>query len=140
MSHRRPRVCQRPQTDEVYPVESDPGRFFGEPDRSRRDRRKALQLCKQVERAVAVTLAGECASEALLGAAVAGVEPAPDSGRMRVAVVLAPGRATDDVDEAAAELRRSAAAFRAEAARSIHRKRAPELVFVVRLSEEASDE
>jgi hypothetical protein len=59
---------------------------------------------------------------------------------MRVAVVLAPGRATDDVDGAAAELRRSAAAFRAEAARSIHRKRAPELVFDVRLSEEVSDE
>jgi len=60
--------------------ETDSERFFGEVDRTRRRDWKALMLCKQVERSVALTLASECGSEALLGASVAEVVPAPDAG------------------------------------------------------------
>jgi hypothetical protein len=40
--------------------EADPRRFFDETDRSGKRNWKVQQLCKQVERAAAVTLAGEC--------------------------------------------------------------------------------
>jgi hypothetical protein len=115
--------------------EADPRRFFDETDRSGKRNWKAQQLCKQVERAAAVTLAGECEGEALLGAAVALVEPAPDSSRLRATVVLAPGKVAEDLAQARAALARSAASFREEVARTIHRKRVPEIVFDVRLSE-----
>lgn len=95
-----------------------------------------LQLCRQVERAAAVTLAGECEEEELLGAAVAAVEPAPDAGRLRVTVVLAPGRGPDCLERGRAALFSRAAAFRREVARSVHRKRVPEIVFDVRLAPE----
>jgi hypothetical protein len=120
----------------VRPEEVDPGLFFDETDRSRKGRWKAMQLCKQVERAATVTLAGDCTSLALIGASVAAVAPAPDCGRLLVTVVLAPGRGLPDLEEAGAALRRSGPAFRQEAARSIHRKRAPELFFDVRLAQE----
>jgi len=121
----------------VYPdSEADPGRFFGEANRSRRGNRKVLQLCKQVERSATLTLMGVGDSDALLGAAVAAVEPAPDSGRLRVTVVLASGKSVRDVTEAEAVLLRSIAAFRGEVGRSVHRKRVPELVFDVRLAGE----
>jgi len=116
--------------------EADPRRFFDETDRSGKRNWKVEQLCKQVERAAAVTLAGECEGDALLGAAVAFVEPAPDSSRLMATVVLAPGKGMDDLAEARAALVRSAASFREEVARTIHRKRVPEIVFDVRLSEE----
>jgi ribosome-binding factor A len=99
--------------------------------------RKVQQLCKQVERAASATLAGECASDVLVGAAVVSVAPAPDASRLRITVVLAPGRSAEDAALAAAELRRAGPAFRQEAARSIHRKRVPELSFDVRLDGEA---
>jgi hypothetical protein len=117
--------------------EADPRRFFDETDRSGKRNWKVQQLCKQVERAAAVTLAGECEGDALLGATVAFVKPAPDCSRLMATVVLAPGTSLDDVAEARAALARSAATFREEVARTIHRKRVPEIVFDVRLSEEA---
>jgi ribosome-binding factor A len=116
--------------------EADPRRFFGETDRSGKRNWKVQQLCKQVERAAAVTLAGECESHALLAAAVASVEPAPDSSRLMATVVLAPGKGAEHLADARAALARSAASFREEVARTIHRKRVPEIVFDVRLSEE----
>jgi ribosome-binding factor A len=118
--------------------EADPRRFFDETDRSEKRSWKVQQLCKQVERAAAVTLASECEGDALLGAAVASVEPAPDSGRLRVTVVLGPGRTDRHLMEARAALLDLAPAFRGEVGRSIHRKRVPEIVFDVRLAEEVS--
>ena len=137
MSFHRTREHRFPQRGEVRPdEEANPRRFFDETDRSGKRNWKVQQLCKQVERATAITLAGECESDALLGAAVAFVEPAPDSSRLMAMVVLAPGKAMDDLAEARAALARSAASFREEVARTIHRKRVPEIVFDVRLSEE----
>lgn len=97
-----------------------------------------MQLCKQVERSAALTLASVCESDALLGAAVAAVEPAPDSRRLMVTVVLASGKDVEDATEAKAVLLRSSTAFREEVGRSVHRKRVPEVVFDVRLAEEVA--
>ena len=136
MSSRRPRELRSRRTGDVsFEDESDVVRFFGDGERSRQGNRKLLQLCKQVERSAALTLACACESEALLGAAVASVEPAPDSGRLMVTVVLACGKGPEDGIEARAELLRLTPAFREDAARAVHRKRVPQLVFDVRLAE-----
>jgi hypothetical protein len=136
VSFRSTREQRFPRTGEVYPDdETDPRRFFGEADRTRKGNWKMLQLCKQVERAAALTLAGLCESDALLGASIAAVEPA---GRLMVTVVLAPGKVVEDATEAKAVLLRSTVAFREEVARSVHRKRVPEVVFDVRLAEEVT--
>lgn len=137
MSNRRMRRRSLPRTGEEYPGdEADVGRFFADGQRSRKGNWKVLQLCKQVERAATLALEGEWVGDALLGAAVAAVEPAPDAGRLRVVVVLAAGRGIDEVDGARAALVASTPAFRGEVSRSIHRKRVPEIVFDVRLGPE----
>jgi hypothetical protein len=124
----------------VYPDdEMDPGRFFGEADRSRKGDRKVRQLCKQVERSAWLTLTSVCESDALLGAAVTAVEPAPDSGRLMVTVVLASDKGIEDAKEAKAVLLSSTAGFREEVGRAVHRKRVPELVFDVQLAGEEID-
>jgi ribosome-binding factor A len=99
-----------------------------------------MQLCKQVERSAWLTLTSVCEDDVLLGSAVAAVEPAPDSGRLMVTVVLASGKDAEDASEAKAALRRSTAAFRDAVGRAVHRKRVPELVFDVQLAEEVANE
>jgi ribosome-binding factor A len=135
LSFQRRRGRSSPPTEDVSPE-----LFFGEADRSQRKHWKALQLCKQVERAAAMVLSADCQEEVLAGAAVAAVLPAPDAARLMVRVVLAPGRAPEDVGTAREALGRAAARFREEVARSIHRKRVPEIVFDVWLAEEMRDE
>jgi hypothetical protein len=116
----------------VYPgEEADVHRFFGDGARSRKGNWKVAQLCKQVERAATGALEGEWTSDALLGAAVASVAPAPDASRLRVLVVLSPAKETTDVERARAALVALTPAFREEVARSVHRKRVPEIVFEV---------
>lgn len=133
----RARERRFPRRGEVRP-EADPNVFFSESGRSAKRVRKALQLCKQVERSAAATLASECESEALVGAVVASVEPAPDASRLRVTVVLVPGKSAEDLADARASLVRSTAVFREDVGRAIHRKRVPEIVFDVGLPEEVS--
>ena len=95
-------------------------------------------MCKQVERAVAHTLAAVCQSDALLGASVGSVEPAPDASRLMVIIVLGGNRDADDARAARTTLIESTPAFRREVAQSIHRKRVPELVFDVQLPHEVA--
>jgi len=122
---RRPR-----RGGDVWPREDQsPEQYFGEPDR-RKKNWKTEQLCKQVEHAVAM-LVGELADDVLLGAAVASVEPWPDAARLRITVVLVSGKAQENTQEAHEALTRAAGVFRAEIARSIHRKRVPEIAFQV---------
>jgi ribosome-binding factor A len=123
--------------DEVWADgEADPGVFFGDTDRSRKTNWKALQLAKQVERAASLTLESECESEALAGAVVVSVEPAPDASRLRVVVCLASAPSGESLAQARAALAAFVPAVRAEVARSIHRKRVPEIVLEVGLPEE----
>jgi ribosome-binding factor A len=141
VSIRRTREPRFPRTGDVYPSdEVDPERFFGEADRSRQGIRKLLQLCKQVERSAALTLTSACESDSLLGAAVAAVEPAPDSGRLMVTVVLAASSSVEDAIEAKDALMRSTAEFREDVSRAIHRKRVPQIVFDVRMAEDVAHE
>ena len=134
MSSRRVRERRLPRTDDVCAYdEADPDRFFGSTERSRRVNWKTLQLCKQVERAASIALASVDHADALAGAAVAGVEPAPDAGRLQITVVLTPGATVSSLDEGWVALAVCAPFVRAEVARSIRRKRVPEIVFDVRL-------
>jgi ribosome-binding factor A len=119
----------------VWPDETDPRRFFGGAGRDRGDERKLRQLCRQVERAVATSLAADCADEDLAGVWVAEVTPAPDARRLAVTVLV---RAADDVDleRVRTALRGASPLVRSRIASEIHRKRVPEIAFDVRLDEE----
>jgi len=117
----------------------DPDVFFGDAAPSRKGAFKTMQLCKQVERAASVTLASEWLDDTLVGASVVSVDPAPDASRLRVVVLLAPGRGGDALGAARAALQAASREFRAEMARSIHRKRVPEVAFDVRPWAHASE-
>ncbi len=92
--------------------------------RQRQAERKTMQLCRQVQRAINLALAegGADVDELFVDAVMAG-----PGGPLIVHVVVPAGRA---VSEALAALRRDAPRVRAEVARAITRKRAPELAFV----------
>ena len=92
--------------------------------------RKALQLCGQVKEALHSALAG-CGDGVLQALTVVSVEPAPNTGRLRVVVALP----TDDGGPTPAEveehLHRAAGMLRHEVATAINRRYAPELAFDV---------
>lgn len=95
--------------------------------RRRHSEYKTRQLCHQVQRALNLALAARSAGEDLHAVFVSGVSPAPDCGHLVVTVVMPDDCSTTDV---LTELRARAPRLRAEVARSISRKRAPELSFV----------
>lgn len=103
-------------------------------DARKRPGRKAQQLCKQVADALRTILAG-LADEVLQNLTVWTVEPAPNTGRLRVTVAgPAPADATDPPTAAdvLAALSKATGLLRSEVASAIHRRYAPELTFVVR--------
>ncbi len=90
-----------------------------------------MQLCGQVVQALQGILSG-MADEDLQNLLVVKVEPAPNTGRLRVTVAgIPPADATDPTHRARAmlALERAAGLLRREVARAIHRKYTPELVF-----------
>ena len=104
---------------------SDPKEFHEKPwDAPKKAGRKAQQLCQQVKDALHVALSA-CGDPAVQAAVVLAVEPAPHTGRLRVLL-----GAPVDVD-CAAGVERAAGHLRAEVARAISRRYAPELVFEV---------
>lgn len=106
----------------------DPKEFHAKPwNAPKRAGRKAQQLCAQVREALAGVLAA-CADPALQAAAVLVVEPAPHTGRLRVLVGAPPDVGREAV---ASGLDRAAGHLRAEVARAISRRYAPELTFEV---------
>lgn len=102
--------------------------------RQRQADRKAQQLCRQVERAINLALAdgGPDVDDLFVEAVVA-----PPGGPLVVHVVVPVGRR---VDEAIAALRRDAPRLRSEVARTITRKRAPELAFAAAPEQGGGDE
>jgi hypothetical protein len=101
---------------------------YGQKDRGRRIEQKTRQLCRQVQRALNLALAGQFASGALDDVFVIEVSAAAGCGRL-VAHVAAP--AGHSVSAALKELRDRTPQLRAIVAGYISRKRAPELSFVV---------
>jgi ribosome-binding factor A len=88
--------------------------------------RKALQLCRQVAEALHWILGSECGDEALQALRVVSVEPAPSAARLLVTV-----QAEADARAVLDRLAKAGGLLRSEVAASIHRRRAPELVFAV---------
>lgn len=103
----------------------------------RQGERKALQFCRQVQRALNLALADRHADDGLNDLFVEEVTPAPDCGHLLVHVVIPAGRSVAD---ALGGLRRDAPRLRSEVAMAITRKRAPELSFVPAFAAGGRDE
>jgi ribosome-binding factor A len=84
----------------------------------RKQNYKAQMLCRQVQRVLSLSLSDVTVIDVTAG---------PDSSRLLVHVAVPAHLA---VDEALARLAEATPALRAEVARAITRKRAPELAFV----------
>jgi hypothetical protein len=97
-------------------------------DRGRRIEQKTRQLCRQVQRALNLALAGQGMGDVLDDVFVMEVSAAAGCGRLVAHVGIPAGRPAGDVLE---ELRDRGPQLRAIVAGSISRKRAPELSFVV---------
>jgi ribosome-binding factor A len=97
-------------------------------DRSRRMEQKTQQLCRQVQRALNLALAGQFVHGALDGVFVIEVSAAVGCGRLVARVAVPAGIS---VSAALKELRDRTPQLRAIVAGNISRKRAPELSFVV---------
>jgi ribosome-binding factor A len=89
--------------------------------------RKTLQLCRQVERALILALAGECGDALLREVSVDSVEPAGGAGHLLVCVCVPRG---ESVAAVVGRLNGRAGQLRSIAASSICRKRVPMLSFV----------
>jgi ribosome-binding factor A len=88
--------------------------------------RKALQLCGQVRDALLTILPG-CGDGVLRDLTAIHVEPAPNTGRLRVYLRLPEGGPEPAL--AAKQLGRAVGMLRAEVAAAINRRHAPDLVF-----------
>jgi hypothetical protein len=97
-------------------------------DRGRRIEQKTQQLCRQVQRALNLALAGQFTGGASDDAFVVDVSAAMGCGRLVAHVVIPAGQS---VSEVLGELRDRAPQLRAIVAGYISRKRAPELSFVI---------
>jgi ribosome-binding factor A len=93
---------------------------------TRQAERKTRQLCRQIQRTLNLALADAAGSADIDGLFVDDVTSA-GGGPLLVHVIVPPDRAVGD---ALAALRGEAPRLRAEVARAIVRKRAPELAFV----------
>ena len=92
-----------------------------------KNQRKDHQFCAQVQEAVQLALA-EVYDEDLLSLFVLEARPAPHLGRIEL-LVEAPRGA--DLNQILEKLRQMTAYFRAEVANAIHRKKVPDLTFVI---------
>ncbi len=98
--------------------------------------RKTLQMCSQVQRTLDQLLSGELDDDRLRDLYVSQVTPAPDANRLLVTVSPL-GFAKDfRPDEILLRLAASSGKMRSELARAINRKKTPELMFRVLLSED----
>lgn len=93
---------------------------------------KTRQLCRQAFRALSMAMSA-CSDEVVQGLNVLAVDPAPDAGRLLVTISPAPQADAATPQEILERLDRVQGRLRTELARSISRKRAPELLFRVSL-------
>ncbi len=108
--------------------------------RDRRNENKVGQLCRQVQKTIQMSLGGECHDEVLQRLLVEAVQPAPDAGRLVVQVSFVTGAVAVPLHELLQRLEAVRPWIRREVARSIVRKRAPEIVFQLVNHQEVHDE
>ena len=96
--------------------------------------RKALQLCGQVAETLNLVLSGEGGADVLRNLLVESVTPAPNAMRLLVTLVPGPGAPPVDPADVLARVEQEHGRLRSEVAAAIHRRRAPELTFRVRIA------
>lgn len=95
-----------------------------------RDRRKTLQLCRQIAHALEFALS-DCNDDLLRDLRVQGVTPLGGVGQLLVTVVPVLPDANWDLRQSQSRLDQFAGRLRCQVAQSIHRRRAPKLIFQV---------
>jgi ribosome-binding factor A len=93
--------------------------------------RKTLQLCHQVAEELQLILVSECEDEALWDLQIESVVPAPNSSRLLVSVSSPHCTTPNEVADMLTRLQHAMGILRSEVAMSIHRRKAPELLFRV---------
>jgi hypothetical protein len=135
MSLKRRRRPRSPHTEDVY-LEADAASLFFDLDRPRSDHRDR-SLCRQALEALVLAFAEATVDSRLDGAWVASVDPAP-GGLLLVSVALPRGSSVAVIEAAFAAMSEMKPWLRAEVARSICRKRVPDLGFRVVPEEEVA--
>ena len=113
---------------------SRPNHRRGRPDHSSRPQRpdrKTLQLCGQIADTLNYVLSGELGDDLLRNLYVESVRPAPDASRLLVSVAPLDPADAERADQILQKLHIYAPRIRSEVAQSIHRRKTPELSFVV---------
>ena len=108
----------------------DPRHYFYNKRKPKSKMRKALQLCRQVAETLHMVLTD--GQPELDGLQVIDVIPAPDSRRMLVIVGVDEARkieSASEVDAMMNTLQNQIPRLRSEIARSIHRRKTPQLIF-----------
>lgn len=98
--------------------------------------RKTLQLCGQIRDTLNYVLTGELDDDLLRNLYVENVQPAPDASRLLVSVAPLDAGDAERTDQILQKLLIHTPRIRSEVARSIHRRKTPELSFVVVRPEE----
>jgi len=120
------RYCAQPQEDDGI----DPSRYFKKHE-TIRENRKTQQLCSQVYRTLSLLIPGACEDPYLRDLTVLSVAPAPDASRLMVTLCAPVAMEAKRLDQILMRLERSKSRLRQEVVASIHRRRAPDLVFRV---------
>ena len=108
----------------------DPREYFRHKPDSNKHNRKALQLCQQVLQTLQLVLT-DCDDSLVQSMDLVTVAPNPDSSCVRVHVACGE---TCSMSEAYEALQRQVSRLRFEISKSIHRKRVPNLVFTITLT------
>ena len=114
----------------------DPREWFKKSRSSNQQNRKIWQLCRQVARTLEFVLT-DCDDSLVQSMDVITVVPNPDGSCLRVHVSC---NEPSSVNEAIQALQRQASRLQFEIARSIHRKKVPNLTFTVGFPEGGIDE
>ena len=97
------------------------------------------RICGQVARVLSYALGRLCGAEVLSHVGIDSVTPAPDAGRLRVALRPLPGAEALAPPAILARLAAAEGFLRTEVASPIRRKRAPDLVFTMAPPGDAED-
>lgn len=110
----------------------DPRHYFYNKRKSKNKYRKVFQLCRQVSDTLHFVLSES--NVALEGLTIVDVIPAPDARRMLVMIGISSERSIEsasDVEAIMARLKDDVPRLRAEIARSINRRKTPQLAFEI---------